>query len=78
MDFAADECHIGCDSCVVVALTHGGRGTLLGSGERVYNAAGDDTNAVHIHDFVECFGADKMTALKGRPKIFVFQACRGG
>ncbi|KAH7709539.1 cell death protein CED-3 [Aphelenchoides avenae] len=66
--FAEDPAHAYCDSCIVVVLTHGYDGTLRGVGKY----------SVSIEKFVRCFHADKAPALGGKPKIFIFQACRGG
>lgn len=66
--FARDKRHADCDSCVVVVLTHGDDGHLIGM----------DEEHVDIHDFVERFNARLAPGLAGKPKIFIFQACRGG
>lgn len=66
-NFAADERHVFYHSCIVVVFTHGSYNALLGSDDR----------DVNIEAFVECFNADKAPGLQGKPKIFIFQACRG-
>uniref|UniRef100_A0A914P8N5 Caspase-3 n=1 Tax=Panagrolaimus davidi TaxID=227884 RepID=A0A914P8N5_9BILA len=65
--FAANELHKNFDSCVVVVLTHGQYDHFIGS----------DGEAANVHDFLACFNASNAKFLKGKPKLFFFQACRG-
>lgn len=65
--FAQDERHGHCHSCVVVVLTHGGENVLIGS----------DSEPANITAFVDCFNTVNAKGLAGKPKIFIFQACRG-
>lgn len=53
-------------SCIVVVLTHGHLNTLLGT----------DGSLVDIGQFIRYF--QEAPSLIGKPKIFIFQACRGG
>lgn len=52
-------------SCIVVVLTHGHLNTLLGT----------DGSLVDIGQFIRYF--QEAPSLIGKPKIFIFQACRG-
>lgn len=67
-EFAANPNHRDCHSCVVVVLSHGKLGKLTGS----------DGKSVKINAFLEPFYSSRATGLAGKPKIFIFQACRGG
>lgn len=65
--FATHPSHQYFDSCVTVVLTHGKYDCLVGS----------DGHDVNVHDFLSHFNARRAPNLKGKPKIFIFQACRG-
>uniref|UniRef100_A0A914R3J2 Uncharacterized protein n=1 Tax=Panagrolaimus davidi TaxID=227884 RepID=A0A914R3J2_9BILA len=65
--FAKDDKHKFCDSCVVFVLTHGIYDHLLGV----------DDKLVNVHEFLKCFNAENAPLLKGKPKLFFIQACRG-
>lgn len=67
-NFAKDPAHDYSHSCIVVVLTHGKLGSLDGVNGK----------SVLIEDFVSCFHSNQAPALCGKPKIFIFQACRGG
>uniref|UniRef100_A0AC34F3Z1 Uncharacterized protein n=1 Tax=Panagrolaimus sp. ES5 TaxID=591445 RepID=A0AC34F3Z1_9BILA len=66
-EFAGDKAHKQFDSCIVVVLTHGKKECLCGS----------DDASVNIHDFQNCFNSVNAPFLKGKPKLFFIQACRG-
>ena len=54
---------------VVIILTHGNRGILYGT----------DGKAVFIDkEIIEPFRGNNCPNLLGKPKLFIFQACRGG
>uniref|UniRef100_A0A914Q9M7 Uncharacterized protein n=1 Tax=Panagrolaimus davidi TaxID=227884 RepID=A0A914Q9M7_9BILA len=65
--FAKDDEHKFYDSCVVFVLTHGIYDHFLGV----------DNREVNVHKFFECFNAENAPLLKGKPKLFFIQACRG-
>uniref|UniRef100_A0A914QKL0 Caspase family p20 domain-containing protein n=1 Tax=Panagrolaimus davidi TaxID=227884 RepID=A0A914QKL0_9BILA len=65
--FAKDDKHKFYDSCVVFVLTHGKYDHFLGV----------DNKEVNVHKFLECFNAKNAPLLKGKPKLFFIQACRG-
>ena len=67
-NFATNSDHNRMDSCVVVVLTHGEYDQLLGV----------DGEPINQHIFLSCFNANNSPDLAGKPKIFIFQACRGG
>lgn len=52
-------------SCIVVVMTHG----------HTYSLSGIDGVWVDIASFIRCFQA--APSLRDKPKIFIFQACRG-
>ncbi|KAI1726960.1 caspase domain-containing protein [Ditylenchus destructor] len=66
-EFAANPDHTRMDSCVVVVLTHGDYDQFLGV----------DGEPLKQHTFLSCFNASNAPTLAGKPKIFIFQACRG-
>uniref|UniRef100_A0A914PLV8 Uncharacterized protein n=1 Tax=Panagrolaimus davidi TaxID=227884 RepID=A0A914PLV8_9BILA len=65
--FAKDDKHKFYDSCVVFVLTHGKYDHFLGV----------DNEEVNVHEFLKCFNAENAPLLKGKPKLFFIQACRG-
>lgn len=65
--FAKHPDHQLLDSCVVVVLSHGHYDNFVGS----------DCAFLSVHDFITCFNAVNAPLLRGKPKIFFFQACRG-
>uniref|UniRef100_A0A914P0Y1 Caspase family p20 domain-containing protein n=1 Tax=Panagrolaimus davidi TaxID=227884 RepID=A0A914P0Y1_9BILA len=65
--FATDRAHKFYDSSIVFVLTHGEKDALCGS----------DDQQVNIHDFLSCFNSKNAPMLKGKPKLFFLQACRG-
>lgn len=66
--FACKDEHKNGGSCIVVVFTHGMYGKLIGS----------DSQTLEIDKFLECFDGDKALSLVRKPKLFIFQACRGG
>uniref|UniRef100_A0AC34RCL8 Caspase-8 n=1 Tax=Panagrolaimus sp. JU765 TaxID=591449 RepID=A0AC34RCL8_9BILA len=54
-------------SCIVVVLSHGHYDNFVGS----------DCALLSVHSFTACFNAVNAPFLRGKPKIFFFQACRG-
>uniref|UniRef100_A0A914QUZ1 Caspase-8 n=1 Tax=Panagrolaimus davidi TaxID=227884 RepID=A0A914QUZ1_9BILA len=65
--FANNDKHKFYDSCVVFVLTHGIYDHFLGV----------DNKEVNVHEFLQCFNAENAPLLKGKPKLFFVQACRG-
>ena len=67
-NFSKMEDHIYSQMCVVIILSHGNDGGLI-------NAA--DGKVVSTEYVLRRFNNDACPALKGKPKFFVLQACRG-
>lgn len=57
------------DAFVCVILSHGGLADL------VY---GVDGAGVSVHDVTKTFNDEHCVGLRGKPKMFFFNACRGG
>ena len=53
---------------VLVLLTHGNEGYVVGS----------DNKQVELAWIYELFNNDNCTPLRGKPKLFFIDACRGG
>ena len=66
--FSKLEDHIYGQMCIVIILSHGNDGGLI-------NAA--DGKVVSTEYVLRRFNNDACPALKGKPKFFVLQACRG-
>lgn len=66
-EFARHEKHRQSDSAVVIVLTHGKNGYFCGIDEEL----------APIDQFVSALNASNCPALAGKPKLFLFQACRG-
>ncbi len=66
--FAVDNCHKDVDCSAVVIMAHGGRGGLIYG----YNNLPISVSK----DILEHFANDKAEQLRGKPKLFFFQACR--
>ena len=56
------------DSAVVVLMSHGDTGVILGT----------DLVKVKLRDLERELEGDKCRGLNGKPKMFFVQACRGG
>uniref|UniRef100_A0A914HLV7 Caspase family p20 domain-containing protein n=1 Tax=Globodera rostochiensis TaxID=31243 RepID=A0A914HLV7_GLORO len=54
-------------SAVVVLMSHGAY-------DKVY---GVDGHSIDLHTFIGCLNAENCPRLRGKPKIMIFQACRG-
>jgi len=67
-NFSKMEDHIYSQMCIVIILSHGNDGGLI-------NAA--DGKVVSTEYVLRRFNNDACPALKGKPKFFVLQACRG-
>lgn len=80
-DFASHNNHIHSQICMVFILSHGGRTTTCNADSRIDVRDviyGTDGERVHVRDIMDYFSNDKCSALQGVPKMFIFQACRGG
>ncbi|KAF7625988.1 hypothetical protein Mgra_00009837, partial [Meloidogyne graminicola] len=65
--FAQKKEHLFNDSAIVVVLSHGESDQLLGI----------DEIPINFYSFVSCLTSNNAPNLKGKPKIFIVQACRG-
>ncbi|KAF7635974.1 hypothetical protein Mgra_00004695, partial [Meloidogyne graminicola] len=65
--FAQKREHLFNDSAIVVVLSHGESDHLLGI----------DEIPINFYSFVSCLTSNNAPNLKGKPKIFIVQACRG-
>lgn len=66
LKYIAAEDHSDADCFACVILTHGDADGLHGTSGRLKET-----------DIMDCFNADKCPSLAFKPKIFIFQACRG-
>ena len=68
-DFSKDKRHKNGNSCIVVIMAHGDE-------DVVCDINGDD---VFInHEIKPLFNGENAKDLVGKPKLFIYQACRGG
>ena len=67
-NFAKLEFHNDVDSCIVVLLSHGVDGAIVGS----------DCENVPLQDLFLYFDGQNCPKLLRKPKLFFIQACRGG
>ena len=65
--FAAKSEHMAGDMAVVIILSHGRHGLV----------AAADGREIEVEWVLRQFNNDGCPALKGKPKLFIFQACRG-
>jgi hypothetical protein len=63
-----EKVHKKADSVIVAVLTHGGYDVLEGV----------DNEKINIYEFISYLNAKNAPFLKGKPKFFIFQACRNG
>lgn len=56
------------DSCIVIIMSHGRDEKSFYTSDNLY---------ITVNDVVERFSNKECPALKGKPKIFIFQYCRG-
>ncbi|XP_044260262.1 caspase Dronc-like [Tribolium madens] len=61
------------DIAVVVVMSHGTRNETLG-GTEIF---GLDEKGILVDDLLDFFNEENCKYLKGKPKIFIFQCCRG-
>ncbi|XP_063888732.1 uncharacterized protein LOC135115726 isoform X3 [Scylla paramamosain] len=67
-DFRNMKEHSNVDSCIVVFMSHGRDDTSFYTSDNHY---------LTVHNVVERFNNRECPILKGKPKIFIFQFCRG-
>lgn len=65
--FATDNVHHQLDMAIITVLSHGENGSIIcTNGEKIL-----------IEDILSKFNNKEAPPLKGKPKFFIFQACRG-
>ncbi len=67
-ELGEESTHEGASMVVINIITHGGRGGVL--------CSADQGHGLHIPDLIGTL--TDVEALRGKPKIFFFNACRGG
>ncbi|KAK7080920.1 hypothetical protein SK128_000721 [Halocaridina rubra] len=67
-EFKNLEKHKSVDSCVIIIMSHGR------DDKSFYTS---DNEFLNVNDIIERFNNRECEALKGKPKIFIFQYCRG-
>ncbi|ESO83598.1 hypothetical protein LOTGIDRAFT_133150, partial [Lottia gigantea] len=60
--------HENSDACFICLLSHGEEGYIYGT----------DGEMLALNQIFDLFNNNKCPLLKGKPKIFIVQACRGG
>ncbi|XP_042874475.1 caspase-1-like isoform X2 [Penaeus japonicus] len=68
-EFRSNEELASVDSCIVIVMSHG-------RDEKSFYTS--DNQFLSVNEVVERFSNRECPALKGKPKIFIFQYCRGG
>lgn len=67
------------DSVVVVIMSHGKLGGILGvNAHSEMSTADDDDDIFYINNIYKRLGSEQCPALVNKPKIILIQACRGG
>ncbi|KAJ8920079.1 hypothetical protein NQ315_011733 [Exocentrus adspersus] len=68
-----------CDMCIVIMMSHGSNVDDKGMSVRggFTQILGTDNMTLPIDDVLDKFTTDKCSAMAGKPKIFIFQCCRG-
>lgn len=79
-EFSKKSEHRRCHSAVAVVLTHGLKGYLCGTDARLDSGGQLLDGAVDVDEFVSMLNGDDNNCpnLRGKPKLFFLQACRGG
>ncbi|KAK7094208.1 hypothetical protein V1264_007861 [Littorina saxatilis] len=67
------------DSCVVIILSHGSDGDIIfgKDGQLDGNSKPVENTYIRVTDLRTLFCTSGCAALSGKPKLFIFQACRG-
>lgn len=65
--FADLPAHASVDSCIVAISSHGENSRIVGT----------DNEYIFMEDVLDMFNNEKCPKLKGKPKLFFIQACRG-
>jgi hypothetical protein len=65
-DFTKDSRHASADMCVVAIMSHGKEKAIISH----------DNKELKVNWILEQFNNTNCPLLKGKPKFFIFQACR--
>ncbi|XP_076804024.1 caspase-2-like [Clavelina lepadiformis] len=71
VEFAGQDFHKEADMCIIIVMSHGG---LVNEKDVIYGVDGNYLPAEHV---VRYFDNDQCGNLRGKPKLFFFQFCRG-
>lgn len=66
------------DSVLVVIMSHGKLGAVLGVDCKEPLCANEEQDAFEVNNIYKQLSSDKCPALLNKPKIIIIQACRGG
>lgn len=66
------------DSVLVVIMSHGKLGTILGVNSKIGTGGNEEPDEFPINNIYKHLGSEKCPALLNKPKIIIIQACRGG
>ncbi len=66
------------DSVVVVLMSHGKLGVVLGVDYKNETCGDEQRDEFPINNIYKHLGSEKCPALLNKPKILIIQACRGG
>ena len=78
LDEVAKMDHSAHDCLIVAILSHGDNGKLYGTDSEVEkDRKADPKNALAVESLSTYFDGEKCPTLKGKPKLFILQACRG-
>ena len=72
--FAIFNDHGRYDCCIVIIMTHGHGGSLCATD---WSDLTSSTCSINEEMILELFQGNKCVGLRGKPKLFFFQACRG-
>ncbi len=71
-EFSLKQEHAQVDACFVIVMSHGN------SEEGVDYLVTSDNRKIEITEIVSQFDGHNSKVLRGKPKVFLFQSCRGG
>ncbi|KAK7486095.1 hypothetical protein BaRGS_00022704 [Batillaria attramentaria] len=67
------------DSCMVAVMSHGGEGDVVfGVDGKTVHGVPQPGTFIHTTDIRKPFSASNCPMMKGKPKLFLVHACRGG
>ena len=78
LDKVAKKDYSAYDCLIVAILSHGDNGMLYGTdSEAGKDRKADTNNALAVESLSTYFDGERCPSLKGKPKLFILQACRG-